>query len=101
MGANSLEIDRLVAARKRARYRSWHRGTKELDYILGRFGDVYIEGFNEEQLADFERLMENEETNLQAWLMGQQAIPEGQDEKLLHRIRDFHISNVDKNGENA
>ncbi|VAW19358.1 Succinate dehydrogenase flavin-adding protein, antitoxin of CptAB toxin-antitoxin [hydrothermal vent metagenome] len=85
---NATELN---SARKRALYRAWHRGTKELDLILGRYCEAHIDKFDDGELALFEKLMENEETDLQAWLMGQVEIPSNDQGKMLSRIRNFHL----------
>jgi len=95
---SDLEIDELEIACKRARYRAWHRGTKELDFILGRFCDAHIDGFTAAEMKLFEQTMENEETSLQAWLMGQAPIPDGEEAQLLRQIRDFHLAFDKENG---
>ena len=59
----------LDAFRRRARYRAWHRGTKELDLILGAYADANANDFDAVMLASFEALMENEEVHLAAWLI--------------------------------
>ncbi len=79
-------------ARRRATYRAWHRGTKELDFILGHYCDAHIKDFDAERLALFERLMAHEETHLQQWLMGQMDMPEGEIGAMLGEIRLFHLS---------
>ncbi|MCF6327758.1 MAG: succinate dehydrogenase assembly factor 2 [Devosiaceae bacterium] len=85
------DLNELSAAHKRALYRAWHRGTKELDLILGGFCEAHIHEFNDAELARFEQLMENEETTLQDWLMGQVKIPANQQGAMLNRIRSFHL----------
>ncbi len=89
----------LSANRKRALYRAWHRGTKELDLILGRYCEAHINEFDAAELARFEELMENEETTLQAWLMGQVEIPSGALGEMLNRIRNFHNNPNRKTGD--
>ena len=37
-----LMVEDLEIRRKRLRYHSWHRGTKELDLVLGQFGEMYL-----------------------------------------------------------
>jgi len=92
------DVTKLNAARKRALYRAWHRGTKELDLILGGFCQAHINDFDDEELARFEKLMENEETDLQAWLMGQVEIPSNEQGAMLNRIRNFHLNSNIKSG---
>lgn len=86
---NDIEI-----AQKRLRYRSWHRGTKELDFILGHYIDAHIAGFDMVQLARFEQLFSHEETDLQQWLMGQKPMPPSPEGELLAEIRRFHLKTL-------
>src|SRR3569623_3733015 len=58
MSASTRSSDGLDDRRKRLLFRCWHRGTKEMDYILGRFADAHIADLSEEDVADFERLIE-------------------------------------------
>ena len=47
----SAGADEIVRRRKRLKYRSWHRGTKEMDLLLGPFADACLDGFDAPQLA--------------------------------------------------
>jgi hypothetical protein len=42
----------------RAKFRSWHRGTREADYMIGGFYDRYHSGWGEDELAWFEALLD-------------------------------------------
>ncbi len=44
--------------RRKLLFRAWRRGVRELDLIVGRFADAYIDKFDEPGLDDFERLIE-------------------------------------------
>ena len=44
--------------RKRLLFRCWHRGTREMDLILGRFADAEIANLSDDELAEFEYLMD-------------------------------------------
>lgn len=81
----------LDAFRRRARYRAWHRGTKELDLILGAYADARAKDFDAVMLARFEALMEHEEVNLAAWLISDAPLPQNCDHELIKAIRDFQI----------
>ncbi len=63
-GRESLEL-----RRKRLRYRSRHRGTKELDLLLGSFADRHLDTFDTGQLARFEALLEAPSPVIQSWLV--------------------------------
>ncbi len=61
--------------RKRLLFRSHHCGMKENDLLLGRFADHYIEQLDDRQLADFERLMEQNDVDILNWLTGKETPP--------------------------
>jgi antitoxin CptB len=72
--------------RRRLRYRAWHRGTRELDLLLGPFADAHLDRMSESDLDRFERLLALEETDLQAWLLNQAPPPDAADPDLIARI---------------
>lgn len=82
----------LSMRRRRLRYRAWHRGTRELDLLLGPFADAELEGMDEASLDRFERLLAHEETDLQAWLLNLTPPPTDIDSDLLARITAHKIS---------
>jgi len=59
--------------RKRLLFRCWHRGTREMDLILGRFADAEIATLTDTELSDLELLIELPDPDLYAALTG--AIP--------------------------
>jgi antitoxin CptB len=44
--------------RKRLLFRCWHRGTREMDLILGRFADAEIGNLSDAELSELERVLE-------------------------------------------
>lgn len=60
----------------RARFRAWHRGTREADYMIGGFFDRYHQGWSEAELAWFEALLDEDEVDVMAWALGAQPAPE-------------------------
>ncbi|MCG8360283.1 MAG: succinate dehydrogenase assembly factor 2 [Kiloniellales bacterium] len=80
--------------RKRLRYRCWHRGTKELDLLLGRFADAHVAGLAPDQLDRLEALLEVPEPALYDWIVGR-AMPEAPfDHDVMTLIRDFNNPTV-------
>ena len=57
----TLNIDLL---KKKIIYRSNYRGTKEMDKLLGSFTKKYIEQLSHKDLADLEKLLDIDDTNL-------------------------------------
>lgn len=63
--------------RKRLIFRSDHRGTKEMDIILGTFARQYVPNFTEEELREYDELLSHNDPDLYNWLTGKEAIPDG------------------------
>lgn len=61
---------------RRLKFRAWHRGTREADYMIGGFFDRYHAGWCEEELAWFEALLEEDDVDVLAWALGTAAVPE-------------------------
>ena len=80
----------LAKAIKRLRYRSWRRGTREMDLLLGRFADARLEGCDEGQLRRFEALLERPDPDLGAWILGDGPVPEAYRSDMLEQLRAFH-----------
>ena len=53
--------------KKQIIYRSSHRGTKEMDLLLGNFVKQNIDKFTNSELKDLEKLMEIEDEIIQKW----------------------------------
>jgi antitoxin CptB len=66
------------ARRKRLLMRAWRRGTKEMDLILGPYADVHVKDMDEAALRAFDALLNEADTDLLPWIMGQTATPDAQ-----------------------
>lgn len=76
--------------RKRLRYQSWHRGTKELDFLLGKFFDAQEARFSSKDLTLYQQLLEEDDYDLYQWLtINASAFPKHYD-CLIKRIQVFH-----------
>jgi len=61
---------------KRLRIRSWRRGIKEMDLILGGFADDELDGLDDDALALFEAVLGENDHDLFSWVTGQTEAPE-------------------------
>ncbi|MEO6394941.1 MAG: succinate dehydrogenase assembly factor 2 [Devosia sp.] len=77
--------------RRRLRYRAWHRGTKEMDLVLGPYADAHLGGLGTPELDRLEALMDEEDTDLLSWVMGQEPVPPSVDAELLDTIIAFRL----------
>jgi antitoxin CptB len=79
--------------RKRALWRAWRRGTREMDIMFGLFANVEIGTMSADELAEFESLLALQDTDLQKWFLGQAPVLPQYDTLLFARIRAFRAEN--------
>lgn len=77
--------------RKRLRFRSWHRGTREADLILGSFADSHLAGFDAARLAEFEALLDVSDAELFDWIVGRAAPPPEHDSEVARLLLAFRF----------
>jgi antitoxin CptB len=82
--------DDLEARRRRASYRAHHRGTKEMDVLVGRYADARLVSYSAEQIERFERFMTIPDPALQQWIFSGEGFNGIEFEDLVHDIRAFH-----------
>ena len=87
-------LETIEIKRKRLLFRSTHRGTREMDILLGGFFKSNMSYLNDDQLNEFEGLIEIPDDDLYNWAMGRMEIPKELDTQLL---RDF-IKSVQSRG---
>eukprot|EP01034_Spumella_vulgaris_P046435 gene46434-biopygen39544 len=46
---------------KRLKFRAWHRGTREADYMIGGFFDRYAATWSEDEIAWYEIVVEEDD----------------------------------------
>jgi antitoxin CptB len=84
----------LDARRRRLLFRAWRRGVREMDLIMGRFADAYIDQFDEPALNEFETLIEAPNADLYAWVIGVAAVPARYDTAVLRQLIGFHAQKM-------
>lgn len=60
---------------KRLRIRSWRRGTKEMDLILGSWADRRLAALDGATLALYDALLEENDHDLYQWVTGGAEAP--------------------------
>jgi antitoxin CptB len=89
MSGTTRSSDGLDLRRRKLLFRSWHRGMREMDLIMGRFADATIEQLTQDEIGELERLMEAPDQELLAWITGEAEVPRDYDTALFRRLRDF------------
>ena len=85
-------VEDLEIRRKRLRYHSWHRGTKELDLVLGQFSEKYLPTMSENDLDLFEAIINENEHDIYAWLAGREPPPEQHENHIMNMILNFKVN---------
>ena len=75
--------------RKRLLFRCWHRGTREMDLILGRFADAEIANLGDDDLGRLEHLIEVPDPDLYAAVTGDRMLAPEHANALFDRIKSF------------
>lgn len=88
----AAQSSQLEMRRRRILFRSWHRGMREVDLIMGRFAERTINELTAEELLEFEQLMEVPDREILAWITGETDVPPAFDSGLFRRLRDFNRS---------
>ena len=84
-------LDKLAERRKRAIYRAGHRGTKEMDLILGRFANAHVGDMDEGELDLFEQLLALPDPDLNRWTVFEPSeLDNAGLARMVARIRAFH-----------
>jgi len=90
MTGTGISSEGLDARRRRLLFRSWHRGIREMDLVLGRFADAQIAALSEADLDEYERLLDIPDQQMFAWVSGANAAPANIDTALFRRLCEFH-----------
>ncbi len=72
---------------KRLRFRAWHRGTREADYLIGGFFDRFHDGWDADAIGWFERLLEEEDVDILGWAMQTYPVPSHFDGPMMQAMQ--------------
>ena len=92
MTGTTRSSDGLDDRRKRLLFRCWHRGTREMDLILGRFADAEIGNLSDNELSELERLIEVPDPDLYAAITGDKVLSSDVAGALFTRIKTFPVA---------
>ena len=81
----------LATTRKRLLYRSWHRGTREMDLLLGRFAERNLPTFSARQVELYEALLEYSDSDLYDWMSGRERPPTALDHDVMKLLMKFRF----------
>lgn len=76
--------------RRRAAWRAAHRGTKEMDVLLGRYAADALPGMEDAALSRFEQFLALPDPELQTWLLNPEGSAQTDFADLVTEVRAFH-----------
>lgn len=76
--------------RRRALWRATHRGSKEMDFLLGRFAAQTLDGMNAADIAVFERLIETPDPAIESCVLEGSSLGEPDLDEFIDCLRRFH-----------
>lgn len=88
--AEDQHAPELDPRRRRTRFRAWHRGTREMDLLLGPYTDHIIHDISDDDLTILEALIEVPDQHLFAWVSGREAVPDNYDSTVYRGLVSFH-----------
>jgi len=74
---------------KRLYYQSWYRGCKEMDIFLGAFAEKFLPGFSDEELALYEKFLNEGDQDIYDWITGKQELPAFHDNSVARALISF------------
>lgn len=76
--------------RRRAAYRATHRGTKEMDWLIGRYASAKLDAMDEGTLAAFENFLSLPDPELRGWILDPATLGESDLAATIRDLRRFH-----------
>jgi len=76
--------------RRRALYRATHRGSKEMDFLLGRYAAQAVPAMSEADIASLERLIEAPDPAIAECIYEARSLGEPALDDLILSLRRFH-----------
>lgn len=84
-----VDKNQLDARRRRLLFRAWHRGIREMDFILGHYVDAHIYGMSDKMVSEFEHIMSFNDRDLLRWITGEVSPPSEVDSPLFRDIAHY------------
>lgn len=70
-------------------YRAWHRGFREMDILMGGFADNYLEDMTEDELAEFESMLNLPDQDVYEWITGRRPPPIEYEGSVYTKLRRY------------
>lgn len=74
---------------RRLVYQSSYTGMKETDLLLGRFAKLHLPQLSDDELGQYEALLDAGDDRIYAWAVAGEPAPDIHDNRVLDLIKDF------------
>ena len=74
---------------RRLVYQSSYTGMKETDLLLGRFAKLHLHGLSDDELGQYEALLDVGDDRIYAWVVAGEPAPQIHDNRVLDLIKEF------------
>ena len=81
---------------RRLKFRAWHRGTREADFMIGGYFDRYGADWSASERLWFETLLTEEDVDIMAWAIGTQAVPERYEGPLMDAFKRLDFIHIEE-----
>ena len=98
MTGTTRTTDSLTSRQRRALFRAWHRGTREMDLLLGPFADARIDSLTGEEMDQFEALMDVSDGDLYTWITGSAPVAPDHDNAVYRALASFFHNPAEQHG---
>lgn len=78
--------------RGKLRFRAQRRGMRELDLFMDQFTAAHLNDFNEDQLSQFEAVLDIPDQDVLDWIMGRGEPPPAPRSEVLDLLLTFRYS---------
>lgn len=81
---------------KALKWRAWHRGTREADFMIGGFFDAHHQKWGSPERAWFAALLDEQDVDVMAWAIGTAEPPERFQGPMMAAMRNLDYLKVAK-----
>ena len=82
-------MENIEIFRKKLLYKASHRGTKEMDILMGNFVDKFIQLFDDHELSLLDILLDQDDDHIYKIILNKTSIPENIDNRVTKLLIDF------------
>lgn len=91
----SSEDNQLEHRRRKLKFRAWHRGTKEMDFILGGYADEHLWQMDDAEMDVFSHMLEAPDDLFYSWVSGGKETPAEYDNEIMQALKTFRMTTTD------